>query len=197
MLLAHFGADVGSGTFRARLMAATLVISPSWTVPVPARRSGSDRAKHCAWRPGRRPDIDPVGPAPRADGGHRAWLAACRPQTRWEPARVRDQTDRRAGPRTGRGHLGRQRVGDAVEAIMLAVRASVLRFGRDDLGPWERAVWLTGGLRHGRPPLPVRSGRSRFNANASSSTSADVRGITTAGRGTSTWNPPRRYVRIH
>ena len=37
---------------------------------------------------------------------------------------------------------------------MLAVRAWVLRFGRDELGPWERAVWLTGGLLHGRPPLP-------------------------------------------
>jgi hypothetical protein len=45
-------------------------------------------------------------------------------------------------------------LGDAVEAIMLAVRAWVLRFGHDDLGPWERAVWLTGGLLHGHPPLP-------------------------------------------
>lgn len=45
-------------------------------------------------------------------------------------------------------------LGDAVEAIMLAVRAWVLRFGRDTLGPWERAVWLTGGLLHGHPPLP-------------------------------------------
>lgn len=45
-------------------------------------------------------------------------------------------------------------LGDAVEAIMLAVRAWVLRFGRDALSSWERAVWLTGGLLHGRPPLP-------------------------------------------
>jgi Homeodomain-like domain len=45
-------------------------------------------------------------------------------------------------------------VGDAVEAIMLAVRAWALRFGRDELGPWERAVWLTGGLLHGRLELP-------------------------------------------
>ena len=37
---------------------------------------------------------------------------------------------------------------------MLAVRSWVLRFGRDDIGAWERAVWLTGGLLHGRPPLP-------------------------------------------
>jgi transposase-like protein len=45
-------------------------------------------------------------------------------------------------------------LGDAVEAIMLAVRAWVLRFGRDEIGAWERAVWLTGGLLHGRPPPP-------------------------------------------
>jgi hypothetical protein len=45
-------------------------------------------------------------------------------------------------------------LGDAVEAMMLAVRAWVLRFGRDEIGPWERAVWLTGGLLHGHPPLP-------------------------------------------
>ena len=43
---------------------------------------------------------------------------------------------------------------DAVEAMMLAVRAWVLRFGRDELSAWERAVWLTGGLVHGHPPLP-------------------------------------------
>ena len=45
-------------------------------------------------------------------------------------------------------------LGDAVEAIMLAVRAWVLRFGRDSVGPWARAVWLTGGLLHGHLPLP-------------------------------------------
>ena len=45
-------------------------------------------------------------------------------------------------------------LGDAVEAIMLAVRAWVLRFGRGQIGPWERAVWLTGGLLCSRPTLP-------------------------------------------
>jgi hypothetical protein len=45
-------------------------------------------------------------------------------------------------------------LGDAVEAIMLAVRAWVLRFGPDDVGQWERAVSLTGGLLHGRRPRP-------------------------------------------
>ncbi len=45
-------------------------------------------------------------------------------------------------------------LGDTVEAIMLAARAWVLRFGSTPLGPWEQAVWLTGGLLHGQPPLP-------------------------------------------
>ncbi len=45
-------------------------------------------------------------------------------------------------------------LGDAVEAVMLAVKARVLRFGPGDIGPWERVVWLTGGLLSGRPPLP-------------------------------------------
>ena len=46
-------------------------------------------------------------------------------------------------------------LGDAVEAMMLAVRAFRLRFGAvDQAGVWERAVWLTGGLLHGRPPPP-------------------------------------------
>jgi hypothetical protein len=45
-------------------------------------------------------------------------------------------------------------IGDMVEAIMLAVRAWVLRFGHDRAGPWERAVWLTGGLLHGAGHAP-------------------------------------------
>ena len=43
---------------------------------------------------------------------------------------------------------------DAVEAIMLAVRAWALRFGRDRAGPWERAQSLTGGLLSTTPALP-------------------------------------------
>jgi len=45
-------------------------------------------------------------------------------------------------------------LGDAVEAIMLAVRSWVLRFGHQDTGAWERGVWLTGGLLSGRLALP-------------------------------------------
>ena len=44
-------------------------------------------------------------------------------------------------------------LGDAVEAMMLAVRAFRLRFGAlDQADVWERAAWLTGGLLQGRPP---------------------------------------------
>ena len=43
---------------------------------------------------------------------------------------------------------------DPVEAIVLAVRALVLRFGRDDVRPRERVVWLTGGRLYGHRPLP-------------------------------------------
>jgi hypothetical protein len=45
-------------------------------------------------------------------------------------------------------------LGDAVEAIMLAVRAQVLRFVPHRSGPWELATCITGGLLGGRPPLP-------------------------------------------
>jgi len=45
-------------------------------------------------------------------------------------------------------------LGDAIEAIMLAVRAWVLRFGPEHAGAWERAVCLTGGLLWGRPAQP-------------------------------------------
>ena len=40
-------------------------------------------------------------------------------------------------------------LGEAVEAIMLAVRALVLRFGLRGVCPWELAVCLTGGLLSG------------------------------------------------
>ena len=62
---------------------------------------------------------------------------------------------------------------DAVEAMMLAVRAFRLRFGAaDQAGAWERAVWLTGGLLHGRSPpalLAARAPRGRQPLRASGS----------------------------
>jgi hypothetical protein len=47
-------------------------------------------------------------------------------------------------PELGRVHPAGSRLGDAVEALALAARAWVLRFG--PVRPWELAVHLTGGL---------------------------------------------------
>ena len=69
-------------------------------------------------------------------------------------SRLRDPAVGGAGCRTGAVTPTGSPVGDAVEAMMLAVRALRLRFGGDELGVWERAVWLTGGLLHGRLALP-------------------------------------------
>jgi len=57
-------------------------------------------------------------------------------RTRWTPCQ---------GPVTPAG----SELGDAIEAIMLAARAWVLRFGPARDTVWERAVWLTGGLLSG------------------------------------------------
>jgi hypothetical protein len=89
----------------------------------------------------------------RPPGTVRGWLRAARRRaeclracaTRWTGV-----LDPEPGAVTPAGSA----LGDAVEAIMLAVRAWVLRFGPSASGPWERAVWLTGGLLHGQPRLP-------------------------------------------
>ena len=130
----------------------THVLSPSWTIP--RRRDGAEvigeALRLAATGAGHRPIARQIG---RPEGTVRSWLRAARRRagslracaTRQivaldpEPAAV-TPTD--------------SELGDAVEAIMLAVRAWVLRFGRENLGPWERAVWLTGGLLHAHPRLP-------------------------------------------
>ena len=122
----------------------THVLSPSWAVP--RRRDGAEvigeALRLAAIGVGHRRIASQLG---RPEGTVRGWLRAARRHagglracaTRWlvvldpEPAAV-----------TPAGSA----LGDAVEAIMLAVRAWVLRFGRDEIGPWARAVWLTGGL---------------------------------------------------
>jgi DNA-binding NarL/FixJ family response regulator len=89
----------------------------------------------------------------RPPGTVRRWLRAARRRagtlracaTRWTGA-----LDPEIGAITPAGSA----LGDAVEAIMLAVRAWVLRFGGSASGPWDLAVCLTGGLLHGQPPLP-------------------------------------------
>jgi hypothetical protein len=130
----------------------THVISPAWLVP--RRRDGAEvigealrlaagGMGHCTIA--RRLDRPP--------GTVRGWLRAARRRaeslracaTRWTGV-----LDPEIGAVTPAGSA----LGDAVEAIMLAVRAWVLRFGRSASGPWELAVCLTGGLLHGQPPLP-------------------------------------------
>lgn len=139
---------------RARCAAckSTHVLSPSWAVP---RRRDSAQVIGEALRLaadgiGHRPIAQHLG---RPEGTVRGWLRAAKARAEslracatqrlvaldCEPAAVAATASS---------------LGDAVEAIMLAVRAWVLRFGKDSVGPWERAVWLTGGLLHGCPPLP-------------------------------------------
>lgn len=116
-----------------------------------ARRGGGDRRSAPPLR-GRRGASGHRRPA-GAPAGHRTRLVACRQAPGGEPAGVRDQADLHAGPRSRRGQAGSE-LSDAIEAMMLAVRAWVLRFGPDHVSVWERAVCLTSGLLSGRPALP-------------------------------------------
>jgi hypothetical protein len=130
----------------------THVLCPSWSVP--CRRDGAEvigeALRLAAGGEGHRRIARRLE---RAPGTVRGWLRAARANaeslqacaTRWvvsldpEPAGI-----------TPAG----SELGNAVEAVMIAVRAWVLRFGPGPVGPWERAVWLTGGLLTGRPVVP-------------------------------------------
>jgi Domain of unknown function (DUF6431)/Homeodomain-like domain len=132
---------------------ATHVLAPSWSVP--RRRDGAEvigEALRLAARgQGHRRIARRLG---RSPGTVRGWLRAARARAeslrgcaaRWayalDPAALAAVTP--AG----------SELGNALEAIMLAVRAWVLRFGRQQTAPWEQAVWMTGGLLSGRLPLP-------------------------------------------
>ena len=129
---------------------ATHVLCPSWSVP--RRRDGAEVIGEALLRAargeGHRRIARSLG---RPPGTVRGWLRAGR--SRAEGLRacatrllVRLDHELVAVTPAGSG------LGDAVEAIMLTVRAFVLRFGRREVGPWERAVCLTGELLHGRPP---------------------------------------------
>ena len=131
---------------------ATHVLSPAWLVP--RRRDGAEvigeALRLAAGGDGHRVIARQLG---RPEGTVRGWLRAARRRAgslRACATRRLVSLDSEPGAVIPAG----SGLGDAVEAIMLAVRAWVLRFGRDELGTWERAVWLTGGLLHGRPPLP-------------------------------------------
>src|SRR5207249_2015206 len=74
---------------------------------------------------------------------------------------VRTRTGARSIPSSARSTPPPSRLGDAVEALALAARAWVLRFGR--ACPWALAVCLTGGLLVGTlsdPPGPGRRAAS-------------------------------------
>lgn len=131
---------------------ATHVLCPSWSVP--RRRDGAEVIGEALALAvggyGHRRIACQLG---RPPGTVRGWLRAARGRaeslracaSRWVVA-----LDHELVAVTPAG----SELGDAVEAIMLAVRALVLRFGHAAIGPWERAVCLTGGLLSGEPPLP-------------------------------------------
>jgi hypothetical protein len=130
----------------------THVLSPSWLVP--RRRDGAEvigeALRLAAEGDGHRRIACRLD---RPPGTLRGWLRAGRRRAgslRACAARWTYTLD----PETGAVMPAGSELGDAVEAIMLAVRAWVLRFGRADVTAWERAVCLTGGLLWGRPALP-------------------------------------------
>lgn len=130
----------------------THVLSPAWLVP--RRRDGAEvigeALRLAAGGAGHRAIARDLG---RPAGTVRGWLRAARRRaeslracgTRWMCA-----LDPEVGPTLPAG----SELGDAVEAMMHAVRAWMLRFGPGPVGAWERAVCLTGGLLSGRPALP-------------------------------------------
>jgi transposase-like protein len=131
----------------------THVLCPAWSVP---RRRDSAEVIGEALRLA----VDGDGhrriarQLDRAPGTVRGWLRAARRRAgelRACASRHLVALDVQVGAVSTAG----SELGDAVEAMMLAVRAFRLRFGVvDQAGAWERAVWLTGGLLHGRPPPP-------------------------------------------
>ena len=130
----------------------THVVCPTWSVP--RRRDSAEvigEALRLAAEGVRHRRI--AGRLGRPEGTVRGWLRAARQRAE----SLRACATRRIvslDPEPVAIVPAASSLGDVIEAIMLAVRAWVLRFGRDDIGPWERAVWLTGGLLHGRPLLP-------------------------------------------
>jgi hypothetical protein len=137
---------------QCRQCAKTHVICPSWTVP--RRRDGAEVIGQAllmaAQGAGHRTIARRLR---RPPGTVRGWLRAGRRRaeglrecaTRW--ACGLDWELCRIEPADSA-------LGDAVEAIAVAVVAWVLRFGPTRTGPWELAVGMTGGLLHGQPPLP-------------------------------------------
>ncbi|MDQ2898157.1 MAG: hypothetical protein M3Y09_21435 [Actinomycetota bacterium] len=150
--LLHETRSVTPRRARCAPCATTHVLAASWLVP--RRRDGAEvigeALRLAAGGAGHRVIADHLG---RPAGTVRGWLRAGRRRAESLRAcaiRWMFVLDPEAGPVTPAG----SELGDAIEAIMLAVRAWVLRFGPGHAGAWERAVCLTGGLLSGRPPLP-------------------------------------------
>lgn len=129
---------------------ATHVLCPSWSVP--RRRDGAEvigeALRLAAAGVGHRRIAARLG---RPPGTVRGWLRAGRSRSASLRACATTQLvalDLELAAVTPAGG----ELGDAVEAIMLAVRALVLRFGLRGVCPWEMAVCVTGGLLYGRPP---------------------------------------------
>jgi transposase-like protein len=132
---------------------ATHVLCPSWFVP--RRRDGADVIGEAL----RLAVHDGAGhrriarQLARPPGTVRGWLRAARARagslracaTRWLVS---------LDPELGVVIPAGSDLGDAVEAIIRAARAWVLRCGPGQLGVWERAVLLTGGLLYGQAPVP-------------------------------------------
>jgi transposase-like protein len=130
---------------------STHVLSPAWSVP--RRRDGAEVIGEAlvagARGDGHRTIARRLG---RTPGTVRGWLRAAR--RRAEPLRCSGvrwayTLDPELGAITPAGSP----LGDAVEALALAARASVLRLAPGGC-PWEVATWLTGGLLHGQPRDP-------------------------------------------
>ena len=130
----------------------TQVLCPSWSVP--RRRDGAEvigeALRLAAVGIGHRPIAGRLG---RPPGTVRGLLRAGRARAESLRACATKQAVALDSEPTAITPAG-SGLGDAVEAIMLAVRALVLRFGLHGTAPWELAVCLTGGLLHGRPPPP-------------------------------------------
>jgi transposase-like protein len=128
---------------------ATHVLCPSWSVP--RRRDGAEvigeALRLAVGGAGHRRIARQLG---RSPGTVRGWLRAARARagsvraaaTRWLVA-----LDLELGAVTPAG----SELADAVEALMLGVRAWVLRFGHGQLGARDRAMWLTAGPLCGPP----------------------------------------------
>ncbi|HEY5343567.1 MAG TPA: hypothetical protein VIJ66_07895 [Solirubrobacteraceae bacterium] len=120
----------------------THVLSPSWTVA--RRRDGAEvigeALRMAAEGVGHRPIAWRLG---RPEGTVRGWLRAARQRAeslRACATRRIVSLDLEPVAVVPAGSS----LGDAVEAMMLAVRAWALRFGRDDIGPWVETATCTG-----------------------------------------------------